>query len=290
MNVLRIYNYEILNFDLDPMIFSSTGFTKITEPKIIRALQKIESTQSKYIKHHELEEIFETEKLESKSTLNFLKSLSILGEKAEPPHFHNVIIYHDLDVPLPLIKFYEKKHSNTITIKKIEHFKAPDTCTPTLFVFACLKLHPNSIRSIYTNLTKENPEHGISIGFISNRYFHLTEVHVPSIGNPCAFCTLDRVTYYESKRLSQHPWSKIWAFCCNNNYDLPKAAIDDFQTSLILGTIISFTNKLTQAPKSKYTQDQTLLSRTIDLETGATTEEVSVHWPFCECLGKQNEY
>lgn len=99
MNVFRIYNYEILNFDLDPMIFSSTGFTKIKEPKIIRALQKMESTQSKYIKRQDLEEIFETEKLEPISTLNFLKTLSILGEKAEPPHFQNVIIYHDLDAP-----------------------------------------------------------------------------------------------------------------------------------------------------------------------------------------------
>ncbi|MCU0126568.1 McbB family protein [Pseudomonas vlassakiae] len=286
MNALRIFNYEILNFDQEPMVFSSTGFTKITEPKIIRALQTMGATHAKYINLHELEQIFETESLEPKSALNFLESLSILGKKVEPPHFQKVIIYHDLDISTPLKDFYEKKHNSTITFKKIEQFEVLNHSIPTLFIFACLKLRPDAIRSHYTRIMKENPEHGASIGFISNHHFHLTEVHVPSIGNPCAFCTLDRVTYYESKRASQHPWSKVWAFCCRNNYDLPKTDVDDLQTSLILGTIISFTNKLTLAPKFKYTQDQVLLSKTIDLDTGATTEEISTHWPFCQCLGK----
>ncbi|WP_081669726.1 McbB family protein [Pseudomonas taiwanensis] len=286
MSTLRVYNYEILNFEREPMVFSSTGFTKITEPKIIRALQQIENTQSKYIEHNDLEHIFKTENLDPRSALNFLKSLSIIGENAETPHFQETIIYHDLEIPPTLKKYYEEKYNNTIKIEKIEHFETPPPHTPRLFVFACLKLRPESIRTIYTGLMKGNPDHGASIGFISNNHFHLTEVHVPSIGNPCAFCTLDRVAYYETKRISQHPWSKVWAFCCQNRYDLPKASIDDLQTSLILGTIISFTNKLTHAPKFRQTQDQTLLSRTIDLETGAVTEEVSVHWPFCQCLGE----
>lgn len=59
MKTLRVYNYEILNFDSDPMVFSSSGFTRITEPKIIRALQLIEESQSKYIQHHALEKFYE---------------------------------------------------------------------------------------------------------------------------------------------------------------------------------------------------------------------------------------
>ncbi|WP_409488634.1 McbB family protein [Pseudomonas promysalinigenes] len=285
MNTLRIYNYEILNFEMEPMVFSSTGFTKITEPKIIKALQELDNIQSKYIEYSDLEKILRKETLEPKSALDFLKSLLILSEEADPPHFQEVMIYHDLDIPPSLQKYYEKKHNNRIKLRKIGSFEKPNNNTPTLFIFVCLKLQPDSIRSIYTNLMKEHPNHGASIGFISSNHFHLTEVYVPSIGNPCAFCTFDRIAHYETKRASQHPWSKVWTFCCKNNFALPKSTIDDLQTTLIIGAIISFTNKLTQAPKFKYTQDLILLSRTVDLETGIITEEASTHWPFCECLG-----
>jgi McbB family protein len=129
------------------------------------------------------------------------------------------------------------------------------------------------------------PDCGASVGFISGNHFHLTEIHIPAIGNPCAFCTLDRIAHYESLRTSQHHWSKIWSFCHNNNIDLPRAQVNDLHTALIVGTLTSFTTRYTQAPKVKTTQDQVLLSRTINLETGVTSEDISVHWPLCQCLG-----
>jgi McbB family protein len=57
MNTLRIYNYEIVNFEMEPMVFSSTGFTKITESKIIKALQELDNIQSKFIEYSDLEKI-----------------------------------------------------------------------------------------------------------------------------------------------------------------------------------------------------------------------------------------
>lgn len=286
MNVLRIYNYEIMNFESDPLVFSSAGFTKITEPGIVSALMKIEQTQSKYIKRQDLERILKAENLDPLSAVDFLKSLLILEEGVKQPYFEHVIIYHDMEVPSPLIDFYAQKNISTVRVREIGHFELPDIHTPTLFVFACLKIQPDAIRRAYKSVAKNNPGHGVTLGFIINRHFHLTEIHVPVLGNPCAFCTLDRIAYYESKRLSQHAWSKAWAFCSKNRIDLPKATIDDFQLALILGGIDSFTSKLTKAPRFKHTQDQTLLSRTIDLETGAMMEDTSIHWPFCECLRK----
>ncbi|MBC3488458.1 McbB family protein [Pseudomonas sp. SWRI50] len=285
MNTLRIYNYEILNFDTEPMVFSATGFTKITEPNITNALKRIEKIRSKYIHYDALQQLLRDENLHPDTAIQFLKSLLIISEKAETPHIKNTIIYHDLNISDNLRLHLEKTNERNIQLKDLPTNDLPHSDSPTLYVLACLKLCPQSLRNTYTELLKQNPECAISVGFVSGNHFHLTEPHIPAIGNPCAYCTLDRIAHYESKRTSQHYWSKILTFCCANNLDLPRTETDEFQNTLILGAIISFANKLTQAPKSKITQDQTLLSRTLNLDNGTYTEDCSIHWPLCQCLG-----
>lgn len=285
MKTLRVYNYEILNFDSEPMVFSASGFTRITEPKLIKALQLIEKNQSKYIQPETLEKILRKVHLHPSSAINFLRTLSIIGEPTDPPRFQRTLIYHDLEISTETKHYLESKSNDSLEIRKHSDYALPKTNEPTLVVFACAKLCPHSLKNTYSNLLVSNPQCGASVGFISGNYFHLTEMHIPSIGNPCAFCTLDRIAHYEKLRASQHHWCKIWSFCSNNNIDLPKIQIDELQKSLIIGAIISFTSKLTTPPKSKITQDQVLLSRTINLKTGVTTEDASVHWPLCQCRG-----
>lgn len=287
MKTIRIYNYEILNFEAEPLIFSASGFTKITDPKITKALERIEKIHAKYITKDNLALILEDANLHPASAIKFLESLSILGETTEPPYFQNAIIYHDLDISEPLKNHLKKKLHGKLEIKNLSRYEPHHTGVPTLFVLVCLKLRPESIRTMYTELMALNPESGASIGFISANHFHLTEAYLPSIGNPCAFCTLDRVAHYETLRTSQHHWSKVWTFCHNNKLDLPKIEIDELQVALVLGSILTFINKFLEAPKRKSTQDQTFLSKTINLDTGAITEDISIHWPLCQCLGSK---
>ncbi|MFK0314422.1 McbB family protein [Pseudomonas sp. NPDC090233] len=285
MKTLRIYNYEILNFEDEPIIFSASGFTKITEPKLTRALKRIEKTRSKYITHDALDTILTEENLQPERSIEFLQALSIIGEEAAPPYLEHTIIYHDFDISKELEKYINAKTNGSIELQKITAYVAQQAITPTLFILAFTKLRPAALRSMYFDLANVNPEGAISIGHVSNNYFHLTEAYLPSIGNPCAFCTLDRIAHYETLRTSQHHWSKIWTFCRKNHLDLPCAQIDELQKSLILGLIISFSKKLTQAPTRKLTQDQVLLSKTINLDTGYISEDISVHWPLCQCRG-----
>ncbi|MCO7516908.1 McbB family protein [Pseudomonas guariconensis] len=285
MKTLRIYNYEILNFDSDPMVFSPIGFTKITEPKMAKALQHLAETQSTLLPQDELEQILLSENLNPASGIDFLRSISIIGEHAEPPYFENAIIYTDWDISNELKSYLKRKSHDKTQIRKLPLSKTPKAKTPTLFILAYLKLCPDLLRKTYTAILDSNPDCGISVGFISGKYFHLTEVYIPSIGNPCAFCTLDRIAHYEQLRPSHHHWYKIWAFCRSKKIALPKTAIDELQNALILGTVTSFSNKLIHPQKSKLTQDQTLLSRTLNLENGTFTEDNSIHWPLCQCLG-----
>jgi len=284
MKTLRVYNYEILNFDAEPLVFSANGFTKITNLQLTQALRRIEERHAKYITQDELTRILTEENLDPQPVMAFLEKASIIGDTAEAPYFEKIIICHDFDLSGDLKKHLEKRFHGKLEIKNLSRYKPHHTGAPTLFVLACLKLRPVSIRSMYNEVLALNPESGASIGFISANHFHLTEAYLPSIGNPCAFCTLDRIAHYETLRTSQHHWSKVWAFCRNNQIDLPKAEIDELQLSLVFGSIVSFASKFLTAPKGKSTQDQILLSKTINLDTGAITEDISVHWPLCQCL------
>lgn len=286
MKTLRIYNYEILNFDAQPTVFSTAGFTRIIDPKLVKALQNMTERQSKDISHHELKQILESEELQPERAISFLKSIFIIGEPTQPPHFKNVTTCIDWEIPETLKNYIEKSPSNKIKIIKASELNTNTQPSPTLFVLAYSKLNPEELRANYTKLLKNNPDCGVSVGFISNHFFHLTETHIPSIGNPCAFCTLDRIAHYESLRASQHHWSKIWSFCQSNDISLPKTTVDELQSTLILGTIASFTNKLTHFQKSKLTQDQVLRSRTLNLSDGSFTEDSSIHWSLCQCIGE----
>lgn len=286
MKTLRIYNYEILNFDAQPTVFSSAGFTRITDPKLEKALQHMTEIESKYIPQHELEQLLEGEALQPERAISFLKSILIIGEQTQLPHFKNAIACIDWEIPETLKEHIEKRPDNKIKITRTSELDTNTHPEPTLFILAYSKLKPEELRTIYTQLSKNNPDCGISVGFVSNHFFHLTEVYIPSIGNPCAFCTLDRISHYESLRASQHHWSKIWSFCQKNNIDLPKTTLDELQSALTLGTIVSFTNKFTHFQKSRFTQDQFLLSRTLNFSDGSFTEDSSTHWPLCQCIGE----
>lgn len=285
MKAFRIYNYEILNFNNDPVVYTSAGLTRVTSEPMRSAMRRLKESALEYIEHDELEAMLVVEGLDPASAISFLRSILVVGDIVQVPHFSDVIIYTDLPLPDSYKELLREKYRGKLTISSELPREMLPTPSPTLSIFACLNLDPGTVRSAYNAFIRNNPENGASIGFVSGSDFHLTEVHIPAIGNPCAFCTLDRIAYYERIRGSQHHWSKLWSFCKAMNVKLPSPITDELQCLMILGVIISFANKLTSAPRTLSTQDQVLLSRTLDLTNGSFTEDSSIHWPFCECLG-----
>ncbi|WP_414707225.1 McbB family protein [Pseudomonas sp. UBA4617] len=216
----------------------------------------------------------------------FLESILIIGEATKLPYFQEVTICIDWKIPNTLKDYIESTPNSRIQITNIYDLRTSTPTNPTLYVFAYSKLKPEELRTTYSELSKNNSDCGISVGFVSHPFFHLTEPYIPSIGNPCAFCTLDRLAHYENLRASQHHWSRIWSFCQSNKIELPRTPLDELQSTLILGNIVSFTNKFTSFQKTKITQDQFLLSRTLNLSDGSFTEDSSIHWPLCQCIGE----
>lgn len=289
MKTLKVHNYEILNFDNEPLIYTKNGITRITDQSLANALHEIIKHKDTEIPLDNLISILERESIQTESAMTFLESISVLGEIQKKPHFQKVNIYCDWPNSNEI-----SKHIKNISKGKMEIFPLTDNALlsekkdsprkPTLFLFALSKLNPKELREQYYKITKAHPSCGISIGFLSGNHFHITEPYIPNIKNPCSFCTIDRIIYYETHRTSQHPWSRLLAFCDSTGISLPRRNIDELQKALILGALIKLGTRFTTLQQNKSTQDKALRSLTINLENGTLSEDPSVHWPLCKCM------
>ncbi|MHC6224737.1 McbB family protein [Pseudomonas sp. X10] len=284
MKSLKICNYEILNFETEPLVYSAKGITKITNPNLASALHKIIKLKETGVAPSLIEEILKEEGVHAQSALQFLKDIAILSNDIPAPYFSKAVIYCDWQISPNTEYLANRQNPIQIEIRDLDKNYKPQEPSPTLFILASLKLDYKETRKKYHALIKNNPTSAISMGFISGGHFHLTEPYIPTIKNPCAFCTIDRIIHYESQRSSHHPWSRVLAFCHNHNLPSPKTEIDEFQNALILGAILKIAKKFTTHQTSKTTQDRVLQSITIELDSGRLVEEPSIHWPLCECL------
>lgn len=288
MKMIRVHNYEILNFENHPLIYSNSGITKITNKGMANALEAMEKHKGTDIPIKTIKNILIKENIQAEHAIGFLKSISILGNTQAKPYFQRVRIFCEWPISPQTITHIEKSSQGTIEIAPvgfIEHIPEA-TAPPTLFIAALSQLNPRRLRDKYNEFLKLYPSCGISIGFISGNHYHITEPHITTIKNPCAFCTIDRIIHYENLRKSQHPWSRLLAYCDATDIPLPAREVDELQKALILGAIIKLGTRFTNNQKIKYTQDMVLRALTINLDNGYITEDPSVHWPLCKCLEK----
>lgn len=286
--MIRVHNYEILHFDSNPLIHSNSGVTKITNKGMARALQALEKYRETDITIRTIKDIFIKENIQIKHAIRFLQTIAILGNAQANPYFQSVRIFCEWPISHQITHHIEKASRGKIEIMPtgfIEHIpKATDA--PTLFIAALSQLTPCRLRAQYYEFLKMHPSCGISVGFISGNHYHITEPYIATIKNPCAFCTIDRIIHYENLRKSQHPWSRLVAFCDSTGIPLPTREIDELQKALILGAIIKLGTRFMNNQKIRYTQDRVLRATTINLDNGYITEDPSVHWPLCKCLEK----
>lgn len=287
MRKIKVCNYEILNFEVDPLVYTSTGITRITSAGIFSVLKEILKEKNQEIPYARLKKIFRAENIVAEDAMSFLEKINILGEVSATPYLKKAVIYCDWVISSALIDVIERAGLNQIEVRKLEDVSLQQSDEPALLILATLKLDVQKMQSIYFDLRNKNPFSAISLGFSNGSHFHLTEPHIPRVGNPCAFCTINRVIHYEKMMPSQHQWSKLLEFCSSNDVALPKIESDEFKDTLIMMLLVKVSKKMIFSCDAKTTQDETLQSITIDLENGRTTNVASAHWPICRCLSPE---
>lgn len=287
MKKIKICNYEILNFEQDPLVYSSAGITKITDDGLFNALKEIVKKRGQAVTRASLKRIFKRERVSVDSAISFLKNIKVLGEEEAAPALKKAVIYCDWPIGADLVELIRNEGKNKIELRKIADVSLECSAEPVFFIIATLKLDVSRLKDVYFGLCNKNPLSAISLGFSNGSHFHLTEPYVPSLGNPCAFCTINRVIYYEGMMPSQHQWSKLLAFCSNKEIPLPAIDSDGFKKLLIMMLLARSSKKMILPQVAKTTQDETLQALTIDLESDQVTHVPSVHWPICNCLSTE---
>ncbi|WP_086936633.1 MULTISPECIES: McbB family protein [Pseudomonas] len=280
---LSISNYELLNFENANAIVSEKGIARIDSPAMLKLLKELKSVEC--ITKSDLNELFANNNLEPTNAYNFLTSAIHINTAKDINYFKSTLIAHDW-----------KKTSNLeeILSREIEHLSTCsledlDLYTPhkeeRYIIILCSKYNYTEIKNLYFSSARKWPKSAISVCYGSSDLFHISQPYIPEIGNPCHFCTIDKLISNETHSPSVNTWSKLLNFCKGKNINLPNTKPTLLQESLILGAIARVSRLVSGTTTSQKYQDNIFQTTTINLSNGHISQASATHWYLCDCLG-----
>lgn len=281
--LIKINNYEILNFESDTLLYTKSGITKINSLPISSLLEKLENLKTQTLSENNLFEIIEQYNIDPQEALSFLKNTNTIQSIKGNPHYSKATLYLDWKCTTDVQAAISELPKKNIILASMKNNDYPDNIAE-LFIISTLDLHPMKLREFYFEICKRNPDSAIILGYFIENKYHLSQPFIPTTGNPCAFCSIDKVRNTERVRPGISQWAKIVNFCSDRTLALPQPAPTLLQRSLILGLILKKIDLYTSPQDIPSTQDSNILTTTLDLETGEITNEIFPHWSMCHCL------
>jgi len=285
MNQIKLCNYEILYFDNTPAVFSSKGVTKINSTSLLTVLEQYLPFKNTHVSLQEFTQTLKSQHLNTEQSLSFLSSIGITTKAAPEPYLQHAVIASDWLLPASLKTAFIEETATKLEFVPLEEVRHHQALKSTLYVIICNQIKISDLKEIYFDLCTKNTNHAVSLGFSSPTHFHLTEPFLPEIGNPCAFCTLERMAHYQSFRPSNNPWTKLVSFCSQKGIATPTVPTDLLSKTLILGMVVRSIKPFLDSYCTRTTQDVCLQATTLELNTGFIKRSASIHWPLCDCLG-----
>lgn len=287
---LTFSEYDILNLSREPLLISSNGVSKINSLQLLSVLQELKTQHGTSIKKTLFNKIISDHKLAQKETYLFLENAIGLKPRPAEIYFKKVLITHDWKdhQELKTIINQELKCEHAIIL---EHDTLVNYAKNKAYFIKiiCTEYNYAKLKKLYFDLADSAPLSAICVGYLSGGLFHISQPYIASVGNPCHFCTIERQINYERRKNTQNNWSALLSFCSERNIATPSQNLTLLQRSLALGAIVQKIKLHTEHGAGFRHQDNTFTSTTIDLSTGAITEELSPHWHSCNCLRSKNE-
>jgi McbB family protein len=284
--MLNIQSYEILNFRSDNLVVSRKGVSKISSPSLLAALTKLKSYKS--ISKAEFLEILSEHGLNPEAAYGFLeKALSIKEDPGEI-YFEKTIVAHDWDKTTDLEALLRSEIDTPLEISDISgSLKGIVSSKKCYIVIACMNYDYDFIKEIYFDLVSAAPDSAISVCYRSGNSFCISQPYLPKVGNPCHFCSIDRLINYEGYHSGRNTWSRLLHFCKNKHIAVPAESLNILQRSLVVGAIVKKIKLLTN-PGSEYRyQDNVLQDSYVDFNGNFVRDVSASHWYMCDCLKVQ---
>jgi McbB family protein len=282
--------FDIINLPNESLIISTDGASKTDSKKLLIVLQELKKQQSQKISKALFDKVVSAQKLPLKETYSFLNFAIGLKNQPSEIYFKKVLIAHDWSnrEEFEAIIDQEVKFVHEI-VNDIDSLIDRARGNALLIKIICMQYNYSKLKDLYFCLADSSPSSAISIAYLSGDVFRISQPYIPSIGNPCHFCLVERQLNYEKFNESRNSWSALLNFCVDRNITIPAPNLSLLQRNLALGALTKKIKLHTEHNQGFRYQDNSLSSMTVDLNSGLITEELSPHWHSCTCLRSKYE-
>jgi len=284
--MINIQSYEILNFPAGNLVVSKRGVSKITSPPLLAALTKLKNYKN--ISKDEFNEILSEHGLNPEAAYEFLERTLSIRESVGDVYFEKTIVAHDWSESSDFEALLRSEIDTPLEVRNISGSLRDVVLDRKYYiVIACMNYDYDFIKKIYFDLIGVAPDSAISVCYRTGNSYCISQPYLPKVGNPCHFCSIDRLINYEEYHSSKSTWSKLLQFCKSKHIAVPASPLNILQRSLVVGAIVNKIKLLTSPDGECRYQDNILQDSYVDFNGNFVRDVPVSHWHMCDCLRMQ---
>lgn len=280
---LSIQNYNLLNFNCDNIVISQKGVSRVNSPSLLEVIRRLNNRS--YITDNELFGLFAEHKPDQEEAFQSLEKILDLQAEKDIIYFKNIIVAHDWEDSTQFESLLLGELPSSTSICKMSELAQKITGgVHSYIVLACKNYEYSELKKTYFQITSSHPENAISICYSNGDNYVIGQPYLPTIGNPCHFCSIDRLINHETYKPSKNTWTSLLSFCRSKHIPIPSPHQSLYQKCLIVGAIIQKIKLVTGETGVCRFQDNILQETTLSLSNGHVSESSISHWCMCDCL------
>jgi len=283
MYLLR--KFRLLLRNASAVLYSTAGAEIIEDPGMIALLKCLEPLSGGYIAAQNLKSLMLTSQVDFSDGTTYLSSQVnlLLPYDARPVSFQKVILVGDSE-PVIDDMYHLLKLQINLPVVRLTPYQTWEEDNG-LFVYISEHYNPKEIQSLYS-------DHYTFIGsaFITSYVLHdsffIDNLFVPSKGLPCHFCGINRWMCAERAHgKGTRSWFHFYNYILNENIDSPfSLPLDKGDRGVMVFLLRNYIKYIVGYDYMKHDDGELSYLSQINLTSGETKKDISIHWQGCGCL------
>lgn len=280
---LSVSNYNLLNFNNDHIVISRHGVSRVNSAPLLDVIRGLNNRSN--ITEDELYALITEHNLDRREAYESLTKIVGLKKESAIPFFEKTIVAHDWDDPDEIESLLLSELDSSTTVCRISDLDMHlHRDRQSLIVMAFSQYDYHRLKELYFEITSESPNSAIIVCYSNEENYIIGQPYLSVIGNPCHFCSIDRLADHETYKSSRNAWSKLLDFCRHKHIPVPSPSRNLYQRSLIVGAIAQKIKLMTGNADNYRFQDNILQETRLSLSNGQVSESSISHWCMCDCL------
>lgn len=268
---VQISSFQIFKVFEFSVVISEKELTKIYSSALSLALEELRLLTSIRLPINTIQNIIEKHNLDCDEVMSFLDGAISIKKVDEEKYFEKVIVVHEWG------KEFEDALASEVSCKFDVAASKEDIIEEITSSNSFVLILPKNyvcreFRDMYFEMAAESPGSAICVAMRMNDSFYMSPPFISEMGNPCHFCTSDKIIYAERAQPTKNNWSSLLRFCTETQLDPPEQQLSRLQLALVTG-MLSEKIKLWTVPGYGHRgQDRIALASYVNLFSGLITD------------------